>query len=81
MSDLVERLRDVGEIAVFDIALCNEAADRIEALEAKVKSLSEMDKTVYLGDFMLCDRIETLEDENRRLRERLGEIDDDRRSK
>jgi len=43
MSDLIERLRGSGAVpvTVMTKTLCNEAADRIEELEAKVQAQSE----------------------------------------
>ena len=58
MSDLVERLRT--ERSVYDAELCNEAADRIEHLEALEQRL----RAAAMEDF---DRIADLEEENERL--------------
>ena len=53
MTDLVKRLRE-ADIYDYDSAneICNEAADRIEALE---KALIEMRNTVYLHPVRIGD--------------------------
>ena len=71
MSDLVERLRE--ERSVYDVELCDEAADRIEELKVKnIKLQAERDalipvaaQPVPLGGWEELDRLQA---ENAKLR-------------
>lgn len=79
MTDLVERLREVGRDGVWKSGrnpktahpMCIKAADRIEAQAAEIKAILDREADTYRRHDA---KVDALEAENERLREVLREV-------
>ena len=73
MSDLVERLRKTAKMLMphYPMDICTQAADRIEALEARNSSLVEQCDTHAQQKMAAKNRIEALEAQAARIKTEL----------
>jgi hypothetical protein len=60
MDDLVKRLRDLSDCKHSDLSIGNEAADRIEQLEAALQGLFDNFLELYAKDGCDCDDCEAV---------------------